>query len=88
MILMRALLVILTVLPLGFDLIAQPNLVPFQPNDWSAAIVVSTSPGDFTDDQPLRADQDLFIDWAIANLSTSAVNTCQARRKMGAEMTA
>ena len=75
MILMRALLVILTVLPLGFDLIAQPNLVPFQPNDWSAAIVVSTSPGDFTDDQPLRADQDLFIDWAIANLSTSAVNT-------------
>ncbi len=52
-----------------FTLNAQglPNLVPYQPDGWSAPIVVSNLPGTNTDSSPLLSTDTLFIDVAVAN---------------------
>lgn len=47
----------------------KPNLVTFRLNGWSSPIVVSRAPGSNISDPDFFDDQDIFLDWAIANLS-------------------
>ncbi len=50
----------------------KPNLVPFRLNGWTSPIVVSRAPGNNISDPDFFDDQDIFLDWAIANLSLTA----------------
>ncbi len=47
------------------------NLVPFQPDGWSSALVVSRVPGDNQDAPELTSDDRLFIDWAVLNAGSA-----------------
>jgi plastocyanin len=47
----------------------KPNLVTFRLNGWTSPIVVSRAPGSNISDPDFFDDQDIFLDWAIANLS-------------------
>jgi Zn-dependent metalloprotease len=49
-----------------------PNLTPYQPMDWSDKIVVSNTTGTTTDSTRLSVNDDLFIDWAVANDGAAA----------------
>ena len=44
-----------------------PNLIPYQPKDWSDAIVVSTSKGVRTDSILYRDEDTLYVSWAVLN---------------------
>src|SRR5206468_3123566 len=50
----------------------QPNLLPYQPTGWSDKIVVSKTTGTSTDSTGLTTADSLYVDWAVANLGTSA----------------
>lgn len=50
----------------------KPNLVPFHLNGWTAPMVVSREMGDNISDPDFYDDQDIFLDWAIANISLTA----------------
>ena len=50
----------------------KPNLVPFHLNGWSDSLVVSRAPGNHISDPDFFSDQDIFVDWAIANISLTA----------------
>lgn len=45
----------------------QPNLAPYQPDGWSAQIVVSKTTGTNTDSTALYATDTLYVDWAVLN---------------------
>ena len=47
----------------------KPNLVPFRLNGWTAPLVVSRAPGNNISDPDFADDQDIWVDWAIANTS-------------------
>jgi M6 family metalloprotease-like protein len=49
-----------------------PNLVPYQPTNWSAPIVVSKIAGTSLDSADLLSTDILHLDWAVANLGASA----------------
>ncbi len=51
-----------------------PNLRPFQPNGWSAPIVISTVTGGRTDSAPLTSEDTLYIDWAVVNDGGATIN--------------
>lgn len=51
-----------------------PNLIPYQPFAWSSKIVVSTTTGTSTDNNPLFDTDTLYIDWAIGNSGTSSTS--------------
>ncbi len=51
---------------------ATPNLQPYRPDGWPAALVVSTAPDTSTDAWPIYDDQALFIDLAIRNTIANA----------------
>ncbi|HEY9174131.1 MAG TPA: IPT/TIG domain-containing protein, partial [Verrucomicrobiae bacterium] len=54
--------------------IAQPpNLTPWQPAGWSAPLVVSTATNTTTDAVTLSEGQTLYLDWAVANDSDTAL---------------
>jgi M6 family metalloprotease-like protein len=44
-----------------------PNLVPYQPRDWSDRIVLSSGPGTSTDGTRLDSAEVLYLDWAVLN---------------------
>ena len=46
-----------------------PNLVPYTPTGWSDRLVISVTPGDYTDAAKIYDNQDIYIDWAVANIS-------------------
>ncbi|HOX58668.1 MAG TPA: S8 family serine peptidase [Candidatus Paceibacterota bacterium] len=46
---------------------AAPNLIPYQPVNWSDKIVVSTTAGTSTDSTTLSATDTLYVDWAVLN---------------------
>ncbi len=52
-----------------------PNLRPFQPNGWSAPLVVSNVMGTNTDSSPLSSQDRLFIDWAVVNDGVAPTTT-------------
>lgn len=52
----------------------KPNLVSFRLNGWTNPIVVSREPGDNISDPDFFDDQDLWLDWAIANLSETDIS--------------
>src|SRR5688572_3219799 len=47
------------------------NLVPFHNNGWTSSMVASRAPGNNISDPDFYDDQDIFLDWAIANVSLS-----------------
>ena len=47
----------------------KPNLVPFHLDGWTSAVVLSREPGDHISDPDFADDQDIYLDWAIANIS-------------------
>ncbi len=50
-----------------------PNVKPFHPAGWSGPIVVSKVRGTNTDDFPINANEEIFIDSAIINDSNVAI---------------
>lgn len=50
----------------------KPNLAPFHLNGWTGPVVVSRVPGTNVSDPDFYDDQDIWVDWAIANLSLTA----------------
>ncbi|MFI5168045.1 MAG: Spi family protease inhibitor, partial [Thermoanaerobaculales bacterium] len=50
-----------------------PNLAPYQPDGWSAPIVVSNVTGTTTDSGPLLPTDTLYLDWAAINNGTGSV---------------
>jgi plastocyanin len=50
----------------------KPNLVPFRLNGWTSPLVVSRKPGNNISDPDFSDDQDIYVDWAIANVSLTA----------------
>lgn len=44
-----------------------PNLTPYKPSGWSDALVVSTSPGIYTDSTSYTDQNTLYISWAVIN---------------------
>jgi len=55
--------------------VSQPNLTPFQPSGWSDQIVVSRAAGNNTDSTSLTTADSLFVDWAVINSGSAAVNS-------------
>ena len=53
----------------------QANLLPYKPSAWSDKIVVSTAAGTNTDASAVYDDQDIYIDWAVANFGTGAAGS-------------
>jgi plastocyanin len=47
----------------------KPNLVPFHLDGWTSPLVVSRAPGSNISDPDFYDDQDIWVDWAIANTS-------------------
>jgi plastocyanin len=47
----------------------KPNLVTFRLSGWTSPLVLSREPGDNISDPDFADDQDIFVDWAIANIS-------------------
>lgn len=52
---------------------SSPNLRPFQPDDWSDAIVVSTVQDTHIDSIELRDSDSLYVDFAVINSGSSSV---------------
>ena len=44
-----------------------PNLMPYQPKDWSSTVVVSSSKGNTTDSSTITSEDFLYLDWAVLN---------------------
>jgi hypothetical protein len=51
---------------------AQPNLRPLPPAGWPVPLIISTRQGDRQTATEAYDDQDLYIDWAVRNTSTTA----------------
>jgi hypothetical protein len=49
---------------------ALPNLTPYKPSAWSDKIIVSTVPGATNDIGTISTSDDVYITWAVANLSS------------------
>ena len=49
-----------------------PNLTPYKPTYWSDMIVVSRTPGNYTDSTGLTTADTLYLDWAAINSGTAA----------------
>lgn len=47
-----------------------PDLTIYQPAGWQDKVVVSTNAGDHVDDAVIYSDQDIFLDYGIANIGT------------------
>jgi hypothetical protein len=54
---------------------SMPNLAPYQPPSWSDKIAVTTSPTGVTDNGLLYDTDQLFVNWAVVNDSTTTINT-------------
>ncbi|MBL9171244.1 MAG: hypothetical protein JNN07_26160 [Verrucomicrobiales bacterium] len=52
--------------------VEKPNVVPFRLNGWSDRLVVTRSTGGNISDPDFFSDQDIWVDWAIANISLTA----------------
>jgi len=52
-----------------------PNLYPYTPSGWDAAIVVSNQTGTNTDSSPLYTTDTIFIDWAVGNASDISISS-------------
>jgi plastocyanin len=51
---------------------AKPNVIPFHLNGWTSPVVLSRAPGNNISDPDFADDQDIWLDWAIANVSLTA----------------
>lgn len=51
-----------------------PNLAFYQPDDWSAPVVISTQPGTFTDSPVITPADTLYLDFAVANFGTASAS--------------
>ena len=51
----------------------KPNITPYQPIGWSDKIVVTNKAGTNTDDTLLHKTDILYVDWAVENDGTKAV---------------
>jgi hypothetical protein len=52
-----------------------PNLLPYQPPDWSHEVVVSDVTGTSTDITTLLPTDTLYLDWALVNSGGASINT-------------
>ncbi len=52
---------------------ANPNLSPYQPTDWDSKIVISTVTGTSSSASTIYDNQQIFIDWAVINNSTTNI---------------
>src|SRR5207248_57672 len=54
------------------ELLAVPNLTPYQPPGWSGKIIVARTTGATTDSTALTTADNLYFNWGEANLGTTA----------------
>ena len=54
---------------------AQPNLVPYQPQDWSDKLVISTIKGTNTSSSTFLSTDGFFVDFAVINAGSSSTIT-------------
>jgi len=59
----------------GSRTLAQPNVTPFQPGDWSDSLVVTRTNGGTIDSSNLLTTDTLYVDWCVINQGTMDVTT-------------
>ena len=56
----------------ALNIIAQPNLTPYQPSGWSDKVVVTRTAGSTNDSTGLSTADTLYVDWAVINDGTAS----------------